>query len=126
MGNHGYLPHNGVGAIQGFITGTQAAFGMGKLPSTWPQDESPTGISGPDLATFLAIYGAIFDGDLTSYSIGGPLPTLLNLGGLLVHLRDSPGCTTNMKAMFPRLTGIRISSKSKAVASVYLSHSTTY
>lgn len=27
---------------------------------------------GADLAAFLAIYGAIFDGDLTSWSIGGP------------------------------------------------------
>ena len=66
MANHGYLPHNGVGSINDFISGTQNAFGMGA-----------------DLATFLAIYGAIFDGDLTSYSIGGPYPTLLNLGGLL-------------------------------------------
>jgi hypothetical protein len=31
MANHGYLPHNGVGSIQDFITGTQEAFGMGKL-----------------------------------------------------------------------------------------------
>lgn len=31
MANHGYLPHNGVGSITDFITGTQAAFGMGKL-----------------------------------------------------------------------------------------------
>lgn len=27
---------------------------------------------GLDLATFLAVYGAVFDGDLTSWSIGGP------------------------------------------------------
>lgn len=38
---------------------------------------------GADLAEFLAVYGAIFDGDLTSYSIGGPVNGLLNLGGLL-------------------------------------------
>lgn len=31
MANHGYLPHNGVGTIQDFITGTGTAFGMGKL-----------------------------------------------------------------------------------------------
>ena len=39
---------------------------------------------GTDLATFLAVYGAVFDGDLTSWSIGGP-PTsgLLNNVGLL-------------------------------------------
>lgn len=30
MANHGYLPHNGVGTIEDFITGTQEAFGMGK------------------------------------------------------------------------------------------------
>ena len=30
MANHGYLPHNGVGSMQDFIDGTQAAFGMGK------------------------------------------------------------------------------------------------
>ncbi|CAJ2509352.1 Uu.00g143780.m01.CDS01 [Anthostomella pinea] len=66
MANHGYLPHNGVASIQEFITGTMEAFGMGI-----------------DLATFLAIYGAVLDGDLTSYSIGGPVPSLLKLGGLL-------------------------------------------
>ena len=66
MANHGYMPHNGVGSLQDFIDGTQAAFGMGA-----------------DLASFLAVYGAIFDGDLTSYSIGGPVNGLLNLGGLL-------------------------------------------
>ena len=38
---------------------------------------------GTDLSTFLAVYGAIFDGDLTSYSIGGPVFSLSNLGGLL-------------------------------------------
>ena len=37
---------------------------------------------GADLADFLAAYGAIFDGDLTSYSIGGPAPGL-SLTGLL-------------------------------------------
>ena len=39
---------------------------------------------GLDLATFLAVYGAIFDGDLTSWSIGGPPPSsLLSSVGLL-------------------------------------------
>ena len=38
---------------------------------------------GTDMSTFLATYGAIFDGDLTSYSIGGPVLSLTNLGGLL-------------------------------------------
>ena len=65
MANHGYLPHNGVGTIQEFIDGTGAAFGMS-----------------PDLASLLAVYAAIFDGDLTSYSIGGPVVGL-PLTGLL-------------------------------------------
>lgn len=39
---------------------------------------------GIDLGTFLAVYGAIFDGDLTSWSIGGPPPaSLLSAVGLL-------------------------------------------
>ena len=63
MANHGYLPHNGVGTMQDFITGTGDAFGMGV-----------------DIATFLAIYGAVFDGNLESYSIGGPYPSLTILG----------------------------------------------
>jgi hypothetical protein len=39
---------------------------------------------GTDLATFLAVYGAVMDGDLVSWSIGGP-PTssLLSSIGLL-------------------------------------------
>ncbi|ORY14130.1 hypothetical protein BCR34DRAFT_662784 [Clohesyomyces aquaticus] len=66
MANHGYLPYNGVGTITDFINGCQEALGMGA-----------------DIATVLAVYGAVFDGDLTSYSIGGPHPSLLNLGGPL-------------------------------------------
>lgn len=63
----GYLPHNGVATITQFIEGTTGVFGMGV-----------------DLSTFLAVYGAVFDGDLVSWSIGGPAPaTLLNLGGIL-------------------------------------------
>ena len=65
MANHGYLPHNGVGTIQDFIDGTVAAFGMGA-----------------DLASLLGVYGAIFDGDLSSYSIGGPVAGL-TVAGLL-------------------------------------------
>ena len=65
MANHGYLPHNGVGTLADFTNGTEAAFGMG-----------------PDLAILLAVYGAIFDGDLTSYSIGGPVADL-TVAGLL-------------------------------------------
>ncbi|KAF1990311.1 Cloroperoxidase [Aulographum hederae CBS 113979] len=64
MANHGYLPHNGVATIDQFITGTYDVFGMGV-----------------DLSTLLAIYGSVFDGNLVSWSIGGPT-SLLNLGGL--------------------------------------------
>lgn len=53
--NHGYIPHNGVGTIGEIINGTNTAFGMAL-----------------DLGTFLALYGATFDGNLLGYSIGGP------------------------------------------------------
>lgn len=43
----------GVGTISEFIAGTNTVFGMGL-----------------DLAAFLAVYGAVIDGDLTSWSIG--------------------------------------------------------
>lgn len=43
----------GVGTISQFISGTNTVFGMGL-----------------DLAAFLAVYGAVIDGDLTSWSIG--------------------------------------------------------
>lgn len=54
LANHGYLPHNGIATIDQFVEATTSVFGMGV-----------------DLATFLATYGAILDGDLTSWSIGG-------------------------------------------------------
>lgn len=39
---------------------------------------------GADLGAFLAVYGAVFDGDLTSWSIGGaPSGGLVNSLGLL-------------------------------------------
>ncbi|KAK0127152.1 hypothetical protein ONS96_006705 [Cadophora gregata f. sp. sojae] len=67
MANHNYIPHNGIATISQFIQGTYDVFGMGL-----------------DLGAFLAIYGAIFDGDLTSWSIGGPPPAgLLGSVGLL-------------------------------------------
>jgi hypothetical protein len=62
MANHGYLPHNGVATIDQFITGTFDVFGMGT-----------------DLATFLAVYGALLDGTLTGWSIGGAAHT--GIGG---------------------------------------------
>lgn len=81
MANHGYIPRDGVATITQFIEGTYdgkndllehhvhstnllLAFGMGV-----------------DLSTILAIYGAVFDGDLVSWSIGGAPP-----GGLLENI----------------------------------------
>jgi len=66
MANHGYLPHNGVANIQQFIDQTYAVFGMGN-----------------DLGGFLAVYGALIDGNLESWSIGGPNPALGPTLGLL-------------------------------------------
>jgi hypothetical protein len=54
MANHGYIPHNGYATIEQLVTGTFNVFGMGT-----------------DLATFLAVYGAVVDGDLLGWSIGG-------------------------------------------------------
>lgn len=51
------LPHNGVGTITQFIEGTNRVFGMGL-----------------DTAAFLAVYGAVMDGDLLSWSIGKGVP----------------------------------------------------
>lgn len=58
----GYIPHNGVATIQQFIDGTSAVFGMGT-----------------DLGGFLAVYGAVFDGNLASWSIGGPTPNVASI-----------------------------------------------
>ncbi|KAF7888589.1 uncharacterized protein EAF02_003130 [Botrytis sinoallii] len=65
--NHGYIPHSGVGTIGDFIDGTNRAYGMSL-----------------DLGTFLAVFGAVFDGNLLSWSIGGPTPKVgLPLGNIL-------------------------------------------
>ncbi|KAF2758606.1 Cloroperoxidase [Pseudovirgaria hyperparasitica] len=67
MANHGYLPHNGVGTITDFVLGTFKVFGMSL-----------------DLGAFLAVLGASFDGDGTSWSIGGPHPAVgLGATGLI-------------------------------------------
>ncbi|KAI4154341.1 MAG: hypothetical protein LQ340_001735 [Diploschistes diacapsis] len=63
MANHNYIPHNGIATIEQFMNGTYEVFGMGV-----------------DLGALLAVYGAVQDGDLTSWSIGGP-PAVLGLGG---------------------------------------------
>ncbi|KAL9090602.1 MAG: hypothetical protein Q9159_001849 [Coniocarpon cinnabarinum] len=54
LANHNYLPHNGVATIQQFIDATYNGVGMER-----------------DLGGFLAVYGAIIDGDGTSWSIEG-------------------------------------------------------
>jgi len=54
MANHGYLPHNGYATIDQFVTQTGRVFGMGV-----------------DLATFLAVYGAVVDGNLAGWSLQG-------------------------------------------------------
>ncbi|RMY15180.1 hypothetical protein D0868_01033 [Hortaea werneckii] len=56
LANHNYLPHNGYATIQQFIDATNTGFGMAK-----------------DLGGFLALYGALVDGNLLGWSInGGP------------------------------------------------------
>ena len=69
LANHNYLPHDGVATIDEFVSATNTVFGMGL-----------------DLATFLSVYGAVMDGDLTSWSIGGPPPSGL-VSGLLSQPR---------------------------------------
>lgn len=54
MANHNYLPHNGRASIQQFIDATEQVFGMAK-----------------DLGGFLAVFGALVDGDGSGWSIGG-------------------------------------------------------
>jgi len=70
-----YLPHNGVATIQQFIDATTSVFGMGEV-CTWSsflRAKHRLTSSSQDLAVFLATYGAVLDGALTSWSIaGGP------------------------------------------------------
>ncbi|GAB7349625.1 hypothetical protein MBLNU459_g0307t1 [Dothideomycetes sp. NU459] len=65
MANHNYMPHNGIGTIQQFIDGTNKVFGMGE-----------------DLGGFLAVYGAVADGNALEWSIGGPTPGVGSILGL--------------------------------------------
>jgi len=56
--NHGFLPRNGYATISQFVDATTKVVGMG-----------------PDLAGFLAVFGAAIDGSGTAWSIGGtPAP----------------------------------------------------
>ena len=72
MANHGYIPHNGVATIQQFITGTYDGKVYSYCSVSALLTEPIVFGMGLDLAAFLAVYGAVFDGDLTSWSIGGP------------------------------------------------------
>jgi hypothetical protein len=53
MANHNYLPHNGIATASQFQQATETVFGMA-----------------PDLGGFLGNYGALIDGDGTSWSTG--------------------------------------------------------
>jgi len=66
LANHNYLPHNGVATIAQFVEATTTVFGMGV-----------------DLATVLSTYGAVVDGNLASWSIGGPTPAVGSISTLL-------------------------------------------
>ncbi|KAL9628594.1 MAG: hypothetical protein Q9204_005795 [Flavoplaca sp. TL-2023a] len=69
LANHGYIPHSGIAPATTLIKALGEAYGMAL-----------------DLATFLAVYGTVFNGDALSvtpgYSIGGPANIGL-LGGAL-------------------------------------------
>lgn len=54
LANHGYLPHNGRATIQQFIDATYDGVGMER-----------------DLGGFLALFGAVVDGDGSGWSING-------------------------------------------------------
>jgi len=72
MANYGYILHNGVGTITDFITGTydgKSVFPQFRQKNTHTRTAFGMGL---DLGSFLAVYGAVFDGDLTQWSVGGP------------------------------------------------------
>ncbi|KAI8941597.1 hypothetical protein NX059_002812 [Plenodomus lindquistii] len=52
--NHNFLPHNGYASVLQYIEATQTVVGMG-----------------PNLATFLSVYGGAIDGDILNWSMGG-------------------------------------------------------
>lgn len=72
MANHGYLPRNGRASISQLISGTNTVFGMAEVsilhPFVRPLADSEFA---QDLGGFLAVYGAIVDGDGQGWSIGG-------------------------------------------------------
>ncbi|KAK7722702.1 hypothetical protein SLS57_004907 [Botryosphaeria dothidea] len=77
--NHGYIDHSGVDTFNNILAGVNEAYGMAL-----------------DLATFLAVYGTVFDGNPISltpgYSIGGYSPRSQNiLGNALGLLGQAEG-----------------------------------
>ena len=85
LANHNYLPHNGLGTITDFIQATNTGnYPLNPVVFCGELILLAVYGMGLDLASFLAVYGAVMDGDLTSWSIGGPPPTtLLESVGLL-------------------------------------------
>ncbi|KAL9025226.1 MAG: hypothetical protein Q9196_005914 [Gyalolechia fulgens] len=87
LANHGYLPHNGIAPATTIIQAVTEAYGMAI-----------------DLATFLALYGTVFDGDSLSltpgYSIGGPsaLGGILSATGILRTPSGLTGSHNNYEA----------------------------
>ncbi|CAF9909710.1 MAG: hypothetical protein GOMPHAMPRED_006846 [Gomphillus americanus] len=66
--NHGYLPRNGIATIEQTVSGLGAAYNLG-----------------PVVTAALAAYAIALDGNVAEgvWSIGGPLPADLLVGGLL-------------------------------------------
>lgn len=68
MANHNYLPHNGSATIAQFVQATNTVFGMAV-----------------DLGTFLAVYGAIIDGNGLGWSIEGT-PHVVSYPTIIAHV----------------------------------------
>lgn len=88
LANHGYLPHNGIAPATTIIQAVTQ--GRSIIEHTWSVTDLVLAYGlGLDLATFLALYGTVFDGDSLSltpgYSIGGPatLDGILSGTGIL-------------------------------------------
>lgn len=77
LANHNFLPHNGVADIPTIISAVNQVYGMAL-----------------DLATFLAVYETVFDGNPLSldpgYSIGGPTADSSNILGNLFGSVGAP------------------------------------
>ncbi|KAI4223129.1 MAG: hypothetical protein L6R40_008529 [Gallowayella cf. fulva] len=87
LANHGYLPHNGFAPTADIIKAVNQDFQNCKRTTLRDAHSNPVYGMALDIATFLAVYGTVFDGDALSltpgYSIGGPSTGLGSvLGGL--------------------------------------------